>query len=333
MSNKYYLIRSPFRVSLLGGGTDYPEYFFENKGAVLGFSINKYIYLGGLLTNDYVDYKYKLSYSKLETTEKIDEIKHPAVREGMKLLNFKLPIDFSFQADLPASSGLGSSSSFSVGFLKLIYEIQNKKISKKDIANLAIQLDRDILKQEVGLQDHLHAAYGGFNKFSFTGKEIVRKKVHLDINQVSEMEKNMILVFTGKKRSASKIASEQIEKTKNNKINQDLNEIYEMVEEGEKIFSNFNKSTPKEIGNLLNEYWKIKKGLTSKISMNKIDDIYENAIKTGAYGGKLCGAGGGGFFLFFIPKYKRKTFKKVFGDKNCIDFKIDYSGTQLIFKG
>jgi D-glycero-alpha-D-manno-heptose-7-phosphate kinase len=333
MSKRYFLVRSPYRVSLFGGGTDYPEYFLKNKGAVIGFSIQKYIYLGGLLTNDYVDYKYRLAYSKLETTEKINEIFHPSVREGMKLMKFNSPIDFSFQADLPASSGLGSSSSFSVGFLKLISEIKGEKISKKKLSEKAIFLDRNILNEDVGVQDHLHSAFGGVNKFSFRENKITRKSINLSKQNLIKLEESMMLVHTGKKRSASSIAAEQIKKTKDNKIDNNLKDIYQTVSEAEKLITKFDQNAPKEIGSLLNDYWNIKKTLTKKISADYLDEIYEKGIKMGAYGGKLCGAGGGGFFLFILPKFRRKKFKEFFGEKNCIDFKIDFSGTKRIFKG
>lgn len=333
MSDRYFLIRSPYRVSLFGGGTDYPEYFLNSKGAVIGFSIQKYIYLGGLLTNDYVDYKYRLAYSKLETTEEINEIYHPSVREGMRLMKFNSPIDFSFQADLPASSGLGSSSSFSVGFLKLISEIKGEKISKKKLSDRAIFLDRNILNEDVGVQDHLHSAFGGINKFSFHGDKITRKSINLSKQNLNRLEESMMLVHTGKKRSASSIAAEQIKKTKSNKINNNLKNIYQTVSEAEKLLTKFNDNAIKEIGSLLNEYWMIKRSLTKKISANYLDEIYDKGLSMGAYGGKLCGAGGGGFFLFIMPLHAKKKFIRYFGEKNCIDFKVDFSGTKLIFKG
>tara|TARA_B100000900_G_scaffold409673_1_gene426034 strand:+ start:9445 stop:10446 length:1002 start_codon:yes stop_codon:yes gene_type:complete len=333
MSERYFLVRSPYRVSLFGGGTDYPEYFEENKGSVIGFSINKYIYLGGLLTNDYVDYKYRLAYSKLETTTKINDIFHPCVREGMKNLNFNSPVDFSFQADLPASSGLGSSSSFSTGFIKLISEIKGDKLSKKKLSDKAIFLDRNILKEDVGVQDHLHSAYGGFNKFSFHKDKITRKSINYSERNLSDLEESMLLVHTGKKRSASSIAAEQIKKTKSKRINNSLNEIFKTVSEAEKLLTKFNDNTIKEIGLLLNEYWMIKRSLTKKISADYLDEMYEKGLSMGAYGGKLCGAGGGGFFLFTMPLDAKKKFIRYFGEKNCIDFKVDFSGTKLIFKG
>ena len=333
MSERYFLVRSPYRVSLFGGGTDYPEYYQSNKGAVIGFSINKFIYLGGLLTNDYVDYKYRLAYSKLETTTNINEIYHPAVREGMKYMRFNLPIDFSFQADLPASSGLGSSSSFSTGLIKLISEIQRKKISKKNLSDKAIYLDRNILREDVGVQDHLHSAFGGFNKFSFKASSIKRKAIKLQSNKIKMLEKSMMLVHTGKKRSASSIAAEQIKRTKSKEIQTDLDEIFQLVMESEKILSNLDNEGLEDLGNLLNEYWNIKRTLTNKISAGYLNSIYEKGIKLGAYGGKLCGAGGGGFFLFIMPYQKKKDFREYFGEKNCIDFNIDFSGTKLIFKG
>tara|TARA_B100000989_G_scaffold292373_1_gene268193 strand:- start:7607 stop:8608 length:1002 start_codon:yes stop_codon:yes gene_type:complete len=333
MSSKYFLVRSPFRVSLFGGGTDYPEYYSNHKGAVIGFSINKYIYLGGLLTNDYVDYKYKLSYSKLEMTENIKNIMHPSVREGMKYMKFKSPIDLSFQADLPASSGLGSSSSFSSGFLKLLAEIQGKKLSKDELSRKAINLDRNILKEDVGVQDHLHSTYGGINKFSFYKDKITRRSIRMTNKSLNLLESSMMLVHTGKKRQASSIAVEQIKKTKNNQIDSNLEEMFTMVNQAENILVDLNKNNLKELGSLLNSSWEIKKTLTTKISSRELDKIYKRGMKLGAYGGKLCGAGGGGFFLFLLPSHRKNSFRKSFGQKNCIDFRIDFSGSQSIFKG
>jgi len=330
---KYFLVRAPFRVSLLGGGTDYPEYFKDNQGAVLGFAINRYIYLGGLLTNDYVDYKYRLAYSKLETTSDLSGIEHPIVREVLLHFDVDRPIDFSFQADLPASAGLGSSSTFSVGMVQLVTSILGKQESKMNRAKIAIHIDRDILNENVGVQDHLHASFGSINRFDFNGQEINRKEIDLSHKIISKLENSMILVFTGEKRRATEIVEDQIKKTKEKILDTNLSNIYEMVDEGEKILQSASSNSIEELGALINEYWYIKRGLSKNVSNANLDKIYDDARELGAYGGKLCGAGGGGFFLFFLPNHKKSRFIDYFGIENCIDIKLDHQGTKTIFKG
>ena len=332
-NSRYYLVRSPFRISFFGGGTDYPEYFSRFPGAVLGVAIDKYIYLSALQIGQYQDYKYRLAYSKLENVTEAKNVEHPSVRAALNYFEVDTPIDFSFQADLPASAGLGSSSTFSVGMVQLLSSIVNRPLDKLTAAKLAIHLDRDVLKENVGVQDHLHASFGGLNIFRFSGDVLENEPLDVTSEKRKSLESSLLLVFTGKKRSASEIVSEQMQKTRAKQNDGALHEIYQMVDEASRIMKRKTSDFLPELGELLTEYWKLKKSLSSRVSSSEMDGMYREGVNLGAYGGKLCGAGGGGFFAFLVPEEKKPKFFEHFGEENCISVGIDYEGTKLIFEG
>tara|TARA_B110000003_G_scaffold164780_1_gene164745 strand:+ start:30114 stop:31136 length:1023 start_codon:yes stop_codon:yes gene_type:complete len=329
---KFCLVRSPVRVSLFGGGTDYPEFFNSNKGAVIGCAINKYIYFGMLSASNFVDYKYRLAYSILNTTNSIEGIEHPLVKKALEYYVIDHPLDFSFQADLPASSGLGSSSAFSVGMVKLLNEFKGKKLSKDEIANEAIYIDRELMRENVGVQDHLHATHGGLNRFDLQKDKFIKSSIAISEEKLRFLENSMLLVHTGNKRSASQIAKNQIERISSNQVNKNLEDILLMVDEAHKILeSGQQESFTKDLGELLNSYWDQKKAISKGITEKHIDDIYIKGIQLGAYGGKLCGAGGGGFMLFIINPLDREKYIEAFGSKNCVNTKIDQEGAKTLF--
>ena len=301
--------RTPFRVSLFGGGTDYPIWYEKNRGITISSTINKYAYVTVRELPPFFDYKHRIQYYKKEEVNSLEEIQHPVVREAAKLLNIKKGIEMVHNADLPARSGLGSSSTFTVGLLHALYAMQNKMISKRELALNAINLEQNIIGEAVGSQDQTIAAFGGFNLIEFNKRRTFQvQEMLISEERLQSLEENLILCFTGFSRTAEKIAKSQIESTPFKE--KELNTMVEITKMAKEIITN-NKISLDELGKLLNEQWLIKKSLTKYISNQAIDDIYDTAIRAGAIGGKLLGAGGGGFMLFYAKKKIIKTLKKV----------------------
>lgn len=319
--------KTPFRISFFGGGTDYPVWYNHKKGAVLSTTINKYCYLTCRELPPFFDYKYRIVWSKIENTKKISEILHPATRAILKFLKIKKGLAIHHDADLPARSGLGASSAFIVGLLSSLYAFQGLKPSKMRLIKEAIYIERDVLKENVGSQDQTSITCGGFNKIIFSGKDNISvKPINISSIRTKELENHLMLFFTGVTRNASDVAKYQIKNTPLK--TKELSEIYQMVDYGEDILSG-NKSIL-EFGKLLHNAWRIKRTLTNKITTSDIDEIYKTALKTGAIGGKLLGAGGGGFMLIFIqPKYQLKLKEKL-KKLLCIPFKFEKSGSEII---
>ena len=321
--------KTPVRISFFGGGTDYPEYFNEYGGCVLSTTIDKYVYItinkiGGLL-----DDKYRIAYKKIELCNSISEIEHPSVRETLRYLNIIDGLDINIFSDLPARTGLGSSSSFTVGLLNALYAYEGKVKSKLDYAKEAIYIEKEILNENVGVQDQLAAAYGGLNymKLSSSGYEV--NPIILSKERKLALDSTLLLYYTGINRFATEVLKEQIEKTKEKKVMVELKDIYDMVQDGIKILSD--DSIPlSDFGNLLDKTWQAKKKLSSAISNGPIDEMYEIAIKSGALGGKLLGAGGGGFFLFYVNKENQEPFREKMENFIEIPFSFEEEGSRII---
>ncbi len=321
--------KTPVRISFFGGGTDYPEYFNEYGGCVLSTTIDKYVYItinkiGGLL-----DDKYRIAYKKIELCNSISEIEHPSVRETLRYLNIIDGLDINIFSDLPARTGLGSSSSFTVGLLNALYAYEGKVKSKLDYAKEAIYIEKEILNENVGVQDQLAAACGGLNymKLSSSGYEV--NPIILSKERKLVLDSNLLLYYTGISRFATEVLTEQIEKTKERKVMVELKDIYNMVQDGIKILSD--DSIPlSDFGNLLDKTWQAKKKLSSAISNGPIDEMYEIAIKSGALGGKLLGAGGGGFFLFYVNKENQEPFREKMENFIEIPFSFEEEGSRII---
>ena len=326
------VVRTPLRVSLFGGGTDYPAYFKRFPGAVLGFAIDKYIYSSALKLSAYVDYRYRLSYSQVEHVEKVEDIHHPVVRELLKHYGFTQPVDFSFQSDLPASAGLGSSSAFTVGFVNLISRIMGIPRTRMEIARQAIFTEQVLLKENVGIQDQLHATFGGINRFDFHGDDYRISPINISGAALSELTSSMVLVYTNVKRRATQIVAEQVKNTTEMKVDKQLGQILELVGQAQTVLESTSgqEAMPARIGEMLGETWQIKKRLSSGVSMKEVDDLYESCIAHGAIGGKLCGAGGGGFLLMVVPPDRRASFVQAIGERRCISFRVDVCGTQSL---
>jgi len=320
--------RTPFRISFFGGGTDYPAWYRENGGAVLVTTIDKYCYISNRYLPPFFDHKTRLVYSKIENVRSNHEIEHPAVREVLKVMGFEHGLEIHHDGDLPARTGLGSSSAFSVGLLHSLFALKRTMPSKMQLAMEAIRLERDILKENVGSQDQVSVAFGGFNKITFTTADSVRiDPMIIDKNRLQEFQNHLVLFFTGFTRIASEIAATQIQNVIHKKT--ELMTIYQMVDEAISILTG--RGDLKQFGQLMHESWKLKRTLSNKISTPKIDQIYEAAREAGALGGKLLGAGGGGFMLLFVHPEDQEKVREKLRPLLFVPFQMEVSGSQIIF--
>jgi D-glycero-alpha-D-manno-heptose-7-phosphate kinase len=321
--------RTPFRISFFGGGTDYPAFYEEHGGAVLSTSINKYCYINLRYLPPFFDYKYRIRYTSREETQSVSEIKHPSVRECLNFLNWDRGVEMVHNADLPAMSGLGSSSAFTVGLLNALNALKGKMITKRQLALDAIHVEQDRIKENVGSQDQTITAFGGFNKIEFGGPEkITVHPITIDQDKLVFLQSHLMLIFTGFPRNASEIAGEQIRKTPQK--GKELRAMMDMVDEA---INTLNGSQDKlmDFGKLLHETWKIKRSLTPRISNTSIDEIYEAGIGAGAVGGKLLGAGGGGFIMFFVKPELQQNVKEKLRQLLYVPFQFHNLGSQIIY--
>lgn len=327
-----WMTRTPLRVSFFGGGTDYPEYFARQPGAVIGFAINQYIHIGALRLNPFLGYNYRVAYSKLEKCQSIVDIEHPVVREVLRWLDVKENLDISVMSDLPASgSGLGSSSAFSVGLLRLVYAILDRPVTKIDLARAAIYVERQLLAEHVGVQDQLHTAFGGVNKFEFEADRIRVTPLQLSGNTFAELRNSMALVHTGIGRRASDAAAAQVKEIKEKRVESNLGEMLQLVKECVAMLESPRDDFMSELGRMLSHTWQLKRGLSKTVSNDEIDRIFEAIISSGAYGAKLCGAGGGGFFLALIPPDRLDRLRAAVAPLSVLPIDIDVDGTTLIY--
>ena len=329
MKNNLIISRTPLRVSFFGGGTDYPRWYLKHGGSVLSTSIDKYIYITCRPLPPFFKHKYRIVWSETERVKKIEHIKLKPVREMLKKFKIKNGLEIHYDGDLPSRSGMGSSSVFVVGLMNLLYNFQGKKIEKKQLAKKSIYFEQSVLRETVGSQDQIASVYGGFNKIKFkTNGDFSVEKINLNGNNMARLNKNLLLIYTGYKRTAHDIAKSYVNKLKSAK-EKNILKILSFVEEGKQILK---KGDLNDFGKLLHEAWLEKKDLSSAISNSSIDDIYNIAIKNGALGGKLIGAGGGGFFLFYVPYYMKKNFINKFTKFINVPFKFSSKGSEILYK-
>jgi D-glycero-alpha-D-manno-heptose-7-phosphate kinase len=322
--------KTPIRVSFFGGGTDYPDFFNNYGGEALSTTIDKYIYITVKKLDQLSEYKYKMFYSQIDFCNKIEDIKHPVIKACLKQLNICDGIEIHVITDLPAKSGTGSSSSFTVGLLNAIYTLYNIPITKKKLAEDAINIEQNILNERVGVQDQMAAAYGGLNHLTFCASNgLQAKELKIDINKKLELQNSLLMFYTGITRYAHEILEEQIQNTKNNKATNDLENIKKMVSKG--IYILTEGLDLNDFGKLLDEAWQTKKALSSAISNSTIDSIYELAINAGATGGKLLGAGGGGFLVFFVEQQLHDNVRAALSDYIEIPFNFENTGSEIIY--
>ena len=319
------ITQTPFRMSFFGGGTDFPGFYREHGGAVLSTTFDKYCYVNVRHLPRFFDYTTELSYAKTERVTDVESIEHPAIREAMKMLDMH-EIRLTYEADLPARSGLGTSSSFAVGMLNAFYALKGKYADKRKLADDAIYLERVLCKESGGIQDQIAASFGGFNKISFNADGYTVSPVIISPERKLRLNDNLMLFFTGFSRFSSDI---QVEAEKSLKSKEaQLLEMLQLVDEAEQVLTS--KTDLTEFGKLLDYTWKLKRGISSKVSTDSIDAIYDKAIKAGATGGKLLGAGGGGFLLFYVETEKQKNVLEALNNLLYVPFEFETAGTQVI---
>lgn len=321
------IARTPFRVSFFGGGTDYPAWFSHHGGAVLATTINKFCYVTCRHLPPFFEHRSRIAYSLIETVNDNGEIKHPAVRHVLEYLKIREGVEIHYDADLPARTGLGTSSAFTVSLLHALYALNRKMPTTADLARDAVYLEQRLMKENVGCQDQILAAYGGLNVLSFAhdGTYDVAPVI-LDTEFQDEFEDRLVLCFTGVSRTSSDIAAAQMRVL--DERAHELSLMQSMVKEGLALLRQKNLA---DFGKLLHDAWLLKRSLTAKVSLPMIDEIYDAARAAGATGGKLLGAGGGGFILLFVPSGKMAAVQQRLSGLLFVPFRIERRGSQIIY--
>lgn len=323
------ITQTPFRMSFFGGGTDMEDFFKEYGGAVLSTTFDKYCYVNVRHLPRFFDYSTELSYSVTERVTSIDDINHPAIRNAMKMLKME-EIRLTYEADLPARSGLGTSSSFAVGMLNAFYALKGKYADKKKLADEAIYLERVLCSEEGGWQDQIAASFGGFNRINFdeNGYEVV--PLIISPERKHQLNRNLMMFFTGFTRFSSEVqkANAISLNGKDEKI-QRLKEMYSLVDDAQNILTDKSVNLD-EFGRLLDYSWQIKRNTGGAVSTNAIDNLYERGMKAGALGGKLLGAGGGGFLIFYVEEDKQLMVREAMKELMYIPFEFENGGTRVI---
>lgn len=322
------ITKTPFRMSFFGGGTDIKDYFEKYDGSVLSTTFDKYCYVNVRHLPRFFDYTNEISYSKTERVKAIEEIQHPAVRNAMKMLDMH-EIRLTYEADLPARSGLGTSSSFAVGMLSAFYALKGKYADKRQLADDAIFLERELCKESGGWQDQIAASFGGFNRIDFSANGYDVIPIIINPKRKKQLNDNLMMFFTGFTRFSSDVQKANALTSNSEKINH-LNEMKKLVCEAESILQEENKDLD-DFGRLLDYTWQLKKQTGKNISTDNIDDLYLKGINAGALGGKLLGAGGGGFLVFYVQPDKQESVKKAMSELMYIPFEFENSGTRVIY--
>ena len=326
------ICRTPLRISLFGGGTDFEEWFDKNEGIVMSMAINQYCYATLREIPDIHPFKYRLRYFKNEFTKSIKRINHKSIKAVLeKFHKSNKSLEIIHSADLPALSGLGSSSAFTVSLINLIYANNNEDVNKRQLANKSVYIEKKILKESVGYQDQFASSFGGFNIINFSKKKISVNPINISHDKIIKLLNNMVLYFSGYQRQAQVIEKKKIKNIKQNEIL--LKELYELTFEAKNVLYSKNKNFLKELSNLLNQSWKLKKKLAPGVTNKKIDKLINLGLNNGASSAKLLGAGGGGFVLYLTQNnaQKKKLLKKLSKFK-IVNFKIDELGSQILYR-
>jgi len=323
------ITRTPFRISFFGGGTDYPDWVQEHGGAVLATTIDKYSYITCRRLPPFFQHKHRVVYSQIEEVQSIEEINHPAVKAALSWAKVTYGLEVHHDGDLPARSGLGSSSSFTTGLVKALYGMKGQLVSKENLAKDAIHIEQDLIGESVGYQDQISAAYGGFNLIEFNkDKSFIVTPMILPTEKIENLNAHLMLFFTGFSRIANEIAKSKVANFKKREV--ELLRMRDMVHESIDILSSHNISID-EFGKLLHASWQLKRTLSEKVSNSEIDKIYGAALQAGALGGKILGAGGGGFMLIFAKPDRHKSIREKLRHLVHVDFKFDNSGSRIVF--
>lgn len=320
------IAQTPFRMSFFGGGTDYEGFFKEHGGAVISTTFDKYCYTTIRHLPRFFDYSNEIVYGVMERTKSVDEIQHPAVKNIMKYLDMH-ELRVVYEADLPARSGLGTSSSFAVGLLNACYALKGKYVDKRKLADDAIYIERVLCNEAGGIQDQIAASFGGFNRIDFKSEGYTVSPIVFSTDRKKNLNDRLMLFFTGFSRFSSDIAKSQIKATKDK--TKELLEMKALVDDVQRLL--VSDGDLNEFGRLLDYTWKLKRGITSDISNNDIDALYKKAIDAGAIGGKLLGAGGGGFLLFYVEPEYQENVSKALEDLIYVPFEFENEGTRVMY--
>ena len=320
--------RTPCRISLFGGGSDYPAWFRRHGGAVMGFTINKYCYITLRSLPPFFEHRHRIAYSKVETVNEIAEIQHPAVRAVLSEFNVTTGIEIHHDGDLPARSGMGSSSSFTVGLINTLMAKQGRMATKRQLAEEAIRIEQTVIGENVGSQDQVWAAYGGLNRIDFHRDDTFDvTPLIAPLERRKQLLGSLMLVFTGFSRYADKIAAKQIANLGNREAH--IRKMVAMVDEATAILASEARPLA-DLGHLLQDSWRLKRELADAVTTPEIDAIYDAAMGAGAIGGKLLGAGGGGFMLFYVEPENQPKVRQCLNSLIHVDFDIDNSGSKIV---
>ncbi len=320
--------RTPYRISFFGGGTDYPGWYHKHGGSVLATAIDKYCYITCRYLPPFFEHKSRLVYSKIESVSSIDEIQHPAVRETLRFLNITRGIEIHHDGDLPARSGMGSSSSFTVGLLNALYALKGIMPTKHQLLTESLHIEQNMIMETVGSQDQTLAAYGGFNHVNFMQNgDISVRPVIMSAEAMHRFNDHLMLFYTGIKRTAADVADSYVPNIEDKK--RQMRIMKDLVDEALSVLGKGDDMS--EFGTLLHEAWQAKRSLSARVSNTQVDDMYEAALNAGALGGKITGAGGGGFMLLFVPPERQNTVREILKTQIHVPFRIDNTGSQIVY--
>ena len=318
--------KTPFRMSFFGGGTDMPSFFNEYGGAVISSTFDKYAYVNVRHLPPFMPYYTELCYSRFERVNDVNEIEHPAIREAMRMLDIH-EIRLTYEGDLPARTGLGTSSTFAVGMLNAFYALKGKYVGKRKLAEDAIYLERELCKEHGGWQDQIAAAFGGLNRIDFSNNQFKVTPIIIHPDKKKVLNDSLMLFFTGVSRFSSEVQKDTMSNQKEKLVQ--LKEMLSLVNNAQDILEN-KHSDLNDFGRLLHHTWELKRKTGGKISNGSIDALYERGLKAGALGGKLLGAGGGGFLLFYVEPDKRENLLKELDELMHVPFQFEDEGTSVV---
>lgn len=324
------ITRTPLRVSFLGGGTDYPEHFRQHGGATLGTSIDKYIYIMITPLTEFFDHKIRISYSKTELCRELDEVQHPSARECMRFLKIDGGIEISIVSDLPARTGLGSSCAFTVGLLHALHAHKGELISREKLAAESVYVERELLKERVGLQDQYTCACGGFLNLDYSGDNNVSiTPTVITADRRRTLQERLLIFYTGQQRSAQEVLTQQMNRTTDGVLTPFLQQLHKLVGEATGVLTDGRPLA--EFGELLHHGWELKRHFSDAVSNSLIDSAYARARAAGAIGGKLLGAGGGGFLLLYAEPNRQPAVRKALADLREVPFHFEREGSRILF--
>ena len=325
------ITQTPVRVSFLGGGTDYPDYYMEHGGATLATTIDKYTIVTVHPITQFLDYNIRVHYSKIESVESLDEIEHPSARECLRFLGIRTGVEIHYVGDLPARSGLGSSSSATVGLLHALHAYKNEKVSRAQLADEAVYVEQTLIEERVGSQDQHVCALGGFLHLKFEPNgQIHAEPVDVSAERMNSLQDRLMLLYTNQQRTAHDVLDEQVARTAAGENDAGLAQLSGLVDRGIALLTGQGEIS--QFGDILHESWMVKRQLSSKITTDRIDNLYQRALDAGATGGKLLGAGGGGFLLLFVEPENRSCVRNALTELPEAKFQFDSSGSVILFR-